>query len=604
MSTTPRLGLPLLAAAQAQKHVTHNESLLALDALVQCAVLDKDLGAPPADPAEGDRYIVGPTPTGEWAGKDGQIVLWQDGAWITIAPQVGFIAYVADEALLYVFGGSGWTVLSEALGAIQQLVRFGLGTTADAANPFAAKLNSALWTARGTGEGGSGDLRYTLNKETASNVLSLLLQTGHSGRVELGLVGSDNLVAKVSHDGSTWRQALWIDAATGSLDFLSPEVSVASAATVDLGAQPSRRVAITGTTTITSFGSVTDRERIVRFLGDLTLVHDGTSLNLRNGGANIATAAGDVAFFCSDASGNWSLAAYRPARLGGSPILTGAHATAAPDSAPRGFSSGDTSSVTGSATGFHFLTSLRDTGSHGAQLAIGDGSDGVHVRRLTASSWQAWRRLAEFGSAVAANFGSVTTATVAGTDITSTSVMGSDLAATPMAGSFLQLYGSAHATRPGQLVLGTGGVGRLRLTTTALLPATDAALNLGTAGARLGTIYAATGTINTSDAREKTAIAPLTPAEIAWARSLAAEIGSFQWLDSIVRKGEGMARQHVGLTVQRAVELGAAQGLDPFQYAFICRDDDRHGFRPDQLALFLARGQEERLAALEAALAA
>jgi len=34
MPSTPHLALPLLAAAQAQKHVTHNEALAALDALV------------------------------------------------------------------------------------------------------------------------------------------------------------------------------------------------------------------------------------------------------------------------------------------------------------------------------------------------------------------------------------------------------------------------------------------------------------------------------------------------------------------------------------------------------------------------------------------
>ncbi len=32
--TTPRIGAPLLAAAQAQKHVTHNEALLEFDALL------------------------------------------------------------------------------------------------------------------------------------------------------------------------------------------------------------------------------------------------------------------------------------------------------------------------------------------------------------------------------------------------------------------------------------------------------------------------------------------------------------------------------------------------------------------------------------------
>jgi hypothetical protein len=73
MSETFHLGLPLLAAAQAQKHVTHNEALLALDALVHLACLDRDLSAPPAAPGEGDRYLVGPSPSGPWAGHAGEI---------------------------------------------------------------------------------------------------------------------------------------------------------------------------------------------------------------------------------------------------------------------------------------------------------------------------------------------------------------------------------------------------------------------------------------------------------------------------------------------------------------------------------------------------
>src|SRR3954454_11831150 len=81
MSVTPNLALPLIAAAQAQKHVTHNEALLAIDALVHCAVKDKHLAAPPAAPAEGDRYIVAASPTGAWSGKAGMIAAWQDGVW-------------------------------------------------------------------------------------------------------------------------------------------------------------------------------------------------------------------------------------------------------------------------------------------------------------------------------------------------------------------------------------------------------------------------------------------------------------------------------------------------------------------------------------------
>ncbi len=88
--TTPSLALPLIAAGQAQKHVTHNEALAGLDTLVQLACLTKDRTAPPAAPAEGDRYLLAaPNPTGAWAGLSGQIVRFQDGAWIGFRPKPG-----------------------------------------------------------------------------------------------------------------------------------------------------------------------------------------------------------------------------------------------------------------------------------------------------------------------------------------------------------------------------------------------------------------------------------------------------------------------------------------------------------------------------------
>src|SRR5688572_6703794 len=102
MDTTPNLSLPYIAAAQAQKHVTHNEALRALDAIVQLSVLDKDLAAPPGSPTEGTRYIVGPSATGAWAGQTGTIAAWQDGAWAFYTPHEGWLAWVADEDVLYV----------------------------------------------------------------------------------------------------------------------------------------------------------------------------------------------------------------------------------------------------------------------------------------------------------------------------------------------------------------------------------------------------------------------------------------------------------------------------------------------------------------------
>src|SRR6185503_19920288 len=211
MPNTVSLGLPLLVAEQAQKHVTHNEALRALDAIVQLSVKDRDLGVPPGSPAEGDRYIVAASPTGVRAGHAADIAIYQDGAWDFHDPLEGWRCWVDDENVFLIFNGSAWVDWGAALGAIQNLALLGLGTTADSTNPFSAKLNKALCTAKTAAEGGDGDLRYTMNKETTSDVVSVLLQKGFSGRAEIGLIGDDDLLIKVSADGSAFVNALKFD---------------------------------------------------------------------------------------------------------------------------------------------------------------------------------------------------------------------------------------------------------------------------------------------------------------------------------------------------------------------------------------------------------
>ncbi len=192
-------------------------------------------------------------------------------------------------------------------------------------------------------------------------------------------------------------------------------------------------------------------------------------------------------------------------------------------------------------------------------------------------------------------------------------------------------------------------------------PMVDNRSTVGNASAAYATLYARTGTINTSDARLKCDLRYLTSAEIAAARDIARAIGVYRWRDAVECKGEG-AREHIGPTVQRAIEIMQAHGLDPFNYGFICHDTweqqtvehpavearpaipatdaapevldtfgdvitpavlasegfpavearaaytevvleagDRYAFRYDELAMFIAAGQEARLAALEAA---
>jgi hypothetical protein len=104
--TTTHLGLPYLLAAQAQKHVTHNEALRLLDAMVQLSVLDRTRTAPPASPADGNRHLVASGATGLWAGWDLNIAFWVDGAWIRLVPRTGWLVWVADEGLFLVWTGA------------------------------------------------------------------------------------------------------------------------------------------------------------------------------------------------------------------------------------------------------------------------------------------------------------------------------------------------------------------------------------------------------------------------------------------------------------------------------------------------------------------
>lgn len=91
---------------------------------------------------------------------------------------------------------------------------------------------------------------------------------------------------------------------------------IASAGTTDLGAVEGLMHDITGTTTITSFGTVRAGVwKVIKFEGVLTLTHNATSLILP-GAANITTADGDIAIVFSEGSGNWRCVSYFSAASG------------------------------------------------------------------------------------------------------------------------------------------------------------------------------------------------------------------------------------------------------------------------------------------------
>jgi hypothetical protein len=147
---------------------------------------------------------------------------------------------------------------------------------------------------------------YTLSIKTASGS-SLTVTQGYA--CWLRCDGS-NAVTYASPQivASTGLAASLSAAQVAALAF-GPFTAIASATTTDLSTVATVGVSITGTTTITGFGTGANLLRIGKFTGILTLTHNGTSLILP-GAANITTAAGDRFIALSDGSGNWTVVSY------------------------------------------------------------------------------------------------------------------------------------------------------------------------------------------------------------------------------------------------------------------------------------------------------
>lgn len=102
MTNTYNFALPLIQAAQAQKHVTVNEALARMDAIAQMRLIDIDVLSPPVA-TDGAAYGIGIAATGDWAGQDGDIAIFSNGSWVFLTPKFGWKAWneTTDVALLH-----------------------------------------------------------------------------------------------------------------------------------------------------------------------------------------------------------------------------------------------------------------------------------------------------------------------------------------------------------------------------------------------------------------------------------------------------------------------------------------------------------------------
>ncbi|MCJ2071200.1 DUF2793 domain-containing protein [Methylobacterium sp. J-030] len=613
---TPHLGLPLVAASQAQKHVTHNEALGLLDALVQLACLDKDLTAPPSSPTEGDRYlVVTSNPGGAWAGLAGQVVRYADGVWTGAVPRAGWFAYVMDEADLYVFDGAAWTSFRRTLATIQSVTRLGINTEADATNRLAVKADAALLT-WDDATPGSGDMRITVNKKAAVRDAAFVFQTGYATRALFGTLGGDDVVLKTSPDGAAFTTALTAAAATGIVAFAASPTAPTPAATdnsarlattayADRGDAaavartpvkdaaytilPADRtvavVALTAARTLTLPPAaayppgvtlvVVDESGACSAANTLTLARASAS-DAVNGLPAVSLAAPFAyAALQSNGATRWTLVDLSTASLAqqasDAVAITGGSITGTrigPATLSR-WSYANTPGALG-AGGFVNLWAYgtTDGGAKGAsQLKLGAPGSAPNQRASVAfyATFDNFpadagpRRTADFiaGFASDGKYGGNTNGT-----------WGSEYLALNVGMAGWNNDDESLGTEVLRLTggnTGHGGVGPM------VLPGTDNAIGLGVADRRWSTVYAATGAINTSDAGEKVVLGEPDPR--VFDAILAVPLVAYRWAEAVARKGPDGARLHYGATAQAVRDAFLAHGLDPCRYGLFCADD-------------------------------
>lgn len=148
-------GIPFVPENTIDPAAGLNESINVIDALLQVAVVSVNTNAPPGSPAEGARYIVGPSPTGAWAGQAGKLARFLNTAWTFFDAR--HVLNAAD-GLWYVRSALTWTSVA--------------GVPSDGSITNAKLAGVPTQTIKGRSTAGTGDPE-DLTASQARSVLSV-----------------------------------------------------------------------------------------------------------------------------------------------------------------------------------------------------------------------------------------------------------------------------------------------------------------------------------------------------------------------------------------------------------------------------------------------
>lgn len=168
------------------------------------AVVNQTTNDPPVSPSDGDAYVIGPIPTGAWAGNAAAIARYEGSAWVIYAPETGWRVYDASLGVIVVWNGSAWVLAGS--GYIARTEQY------DDSGISPSDVGSSSYTFSHT----SAPVTTTRHKPDA-------LQIVHQAR-RAGAVLEFHYRASISISSpdatQTWTLALFVDAGTTAEDWI------------------------------------------------------------------------------------------------------------------------------------------------------------------------------------------------------------------------------------------------------------------------------------------------------------------------------------------------------------------------------------------------
>jgi len=177
---TARLKLAELPEGQAMNAAEINTALGQLDALVDCCLKGVFVDAPPASAADGDIYLVGGSPSGDWGAEfTYKLAYRRDGAWEPVIPFDGLRAFVPATNAFLVYADGVWTDWNSLIGAAETAIASAATCDIGAAGSlFVAVTGTSAITSFGTAANKLRFLRFAGALTLTHDATSLILPGG------------------------------------------------------------------------------------------------------------------------------------------------------------------------------------------------------------------------------------------------------------------------------------------------------------------------------------------------------------------------------------------------------------------------------------------